>query len=105
MSLLNIGVTGLNAARAALTTTSQNVSNVNTAGYHRKAVNQSALYYGPGQFGNTGNGVRVDDIYRVYDSYLDKAVQTATSSSKYYDTQYAYLDQLDQIEVDVDPVR
>ena len=97
MSLLNIGVTGLNAARAALTTTSQNVSNVNTAGYHRKAVNQSALYYGPGQFGNTGNGVRVDDIYRVYDSYLDKAVQTATSSSKYYDTQYAYLDQLDQI--------
>ncbi|MCD2506123.1 hypothetical protein LRN57_14530, partial [Staphylococcus aureus] len=34
---------------------------------------------------------------RVYDSYLDKAVQTATSSSKYYDTQYAYLDQLDQI--------
>ena len=40
--MLNIGVSGLNAAQAQLNTTSHNITNAGTTGYHRQTVSQGA---------------------------------------------------------------
>ena len=52
--MLNIGVSGLNAAQAQLSTTSHNITNAGTTGYHRQTVSQAALeplFTGAGFFG------------------------------------------------------
>lgn len=95
--ILNIGVSGLNAARAALNVTSQNISNVNTAGYHRKALVQSAMYPQNLGYGFPGQGVELNDVQRIYDRFLDKQVQTATAGNSYYETQFSYMKQLDDV--------
>ena len=95
--ILNIGVSGLNAARAALNVTSQNISNVNTAGYHRKALVQSAMYPQNLGYGFPGQGVELNDVQRIYGRFLDKQVQTATASNSYYETQFSYMKQLDDV--------
>lgn len=96
-NLLSLGVMGLNAARAGLNTTSQNINNVNTPGYHRKTLVQSAAYPTHSGYGYPGDGVSLDDVRRVYDRFLDTQVQTATAQDKYYATQKGYLNQLDEV--------
>jgi flagellar hook-associated protein 1 FlgK len=101
-SIFGIAVSGLNAARASLTTTSHNISGMNTAGYHRQVNGQAsnmANYTGAGYI---GNGVQTTSISRVYDSHLEKVVQSNTAMESYYSTQEAQLDQLDGIIADPD---
>lgn len=99
-SIFGIAVSGLNAARASLATTSHNISGLNTAGYHRQVNGQAsnmANYTGAGYI---GNGVQTTSISRVYDSHLEKVVQSNTAMESYYSTQEAQLDQLDGIIAD-----
>ena len=79
MSLLNIGMTGLNAASSALNTTGNNISNVDTAGYSRQLTVQTSS--ASQQYGNVfiGTGTTLADVRRVYSAYLNSQVQTATS--------------------------
>ena len=101
-SIFGIAVSGLNAARASLTTTSHNISGLNTAGYHRQVNGQAsnmANYTGAGYI---GNGVQTTSISRVYDSHLEKVVQSNTAMESYYSTLEAQLDQLDGIIADPD---
>lgn len=81
MSLLNIGMTGLNAASTALNTTGNNISNVDTAGYSRQSTVQTSS--ASQQYGNVfiGTGTTLADVRRVYSAYLDAQLQTATSLS------------------------
>ena len=53
--IFGIALSGLNAARASLTTTGHNISGVNTPGYHRQTNTQAsnlANYTGAGYIGN-----------------------------------------------------
>lgn len=68
MSLLNIGVSGLNAAQIALNLTAQNIANVNTIGYSRQEAMMGSLS-GFGRLDN-GAGVEVTGVRRVTDDYL-----------------------------------
>ena len=79
MSLLNIGMTGLNAASTALNTTGNNISNVDTAGYSRQLTVQTSA--ASQQYGSVfiGTGTTLADVRRVYSAYLDSQVQTSTS--------------------------
>jgi len=79
MSLLNIGMTGLNSASTALTTTGNNISNVDTAGYSRQQTVQTTS--ASQQYGNVfiGTGTTLADVRRVYSAYLDSQLHTATS--------------------------
>ena len=55
-SIFGIGLSGLNAAQAGLTTTGHNIANVNTPGYTRQQLVQSARapqFTGAGYFGQT----------------------------------------------------
>ncbi len=92
--LLNIGLTGLNAAQAQLATTSHNISNAGTKGYHRQTVGQGAqdpLFTGVGFF---GQGTQVNSITRSYDQFLEAQVTQADNRLSFYAT---YNEQVSQI--------
>ncbi|MFJ2362862.1 flagellar hook-associated protein FlgK [Pseudomonas sp. NPDC087697] len=80
MSLLNIGMSGLNAASSSLAVTGNNIANVDTAGYSRQQTVQSSnssIQYGNNIF--IGTGTTLADVRRVYSAYLDTQLQTSTS--------------------------
>jgi flagellar hook-associated protein 1 FlgK len=95
MSLLNIGMSGLSAGHNSLVTTGNNIANVDTAGYSRQQSVQSTK--GSIQYGNVfiGTGTTLADVRRVYNSYLDSQLRTATSlnsEAASYNTQATPLD-------------
>ena len=71
---LKTASSGLLAAQASLRAVSDNIANVNTPGYVRKAVDQHPLVVD-----GVGMGVRIDGIKRVTDQYLQTASLTAAS--------------------------
>jgi flagellar hook-associated protein 1 FlgK len=75
-SIMSTAMSGLSAAQTALTTTSDNIANVNTPGYTRKVVDLSSVVAG-----GSGAGVTVQDIRRVTDKYLQAASLQAQASA------------------------
>lgn len=97
MSILNIGILGLNAAYSSLSTTSNNISNLNTEGYSRQRTEQSATaasFYGGFYL---GTGVNLTGIERVYDSFLSEQVRSYTAQAAQQDTFYSYAGQIDEL--------
>ncbi|MFB8828994.1 flagellar hook-associated protein FlgK [Azotobacter sp. CWF10] len=89
MSIFSIGVSGLNAAQVALSTTSNNITNVYTDGYNR----QTTLL---GE-NNVGNGVRVNGVQRQFSQFVAGQLNQSTSNSsalEAYETQIAQIDNL-----------
>lgn len=94
-SLINIGMSGLNASQGALATVGNNIANANTSGYSRQQIVQGsgASQQVGGVF--IGTGTTLADVRRVYNSYLDAQLQTTTSLNG--DAQ-AYLDQIGTVD-------
>lgn len=84
---LKTAASGLNAAQASLRAVSDNIANVNTPGYVRKAVDQQPLVVD-----GVGMGVRVDGVKRITDDYLQMASFTAASDSNRWAAVSQYLD-------------
>ena len=81
MSLMNVGVSALNANQQALTTVGHNIANVSTAGYSRQSV---AFQTSAGQnIGNgyIGNGVDVATIMRNFSELLSRQATAASAVS------------------------
>ena len=79
MSLANImssATSGLMAAQTGLRTVSDNIANVNTAGYVRKVVNQAPLVSA-----GMGVGVDITGISRAADAFLQRASLGAKAGS------------------------
>ena len=95
MSLINIGMSGLNASQAALATVGNNIANANAAGYSRQQLIQTSA--GSQQVGGVfiGTGTTLADVRRVYNAYIDAQLQTTTSLNG--DAQ-AYLDQIGAVD-------
>ena len=97
-SMFYTGLSGLNAAQAALVTTGHNTANVNTPGYNRQTA-QIASAGGannPG-VGFFGNGAKIVDVSRSYDQFLTSQlnqVQSANQSLTTYSTQISQIDNL-----------
>jgi flagellar hook-associated protein 1 FlgK len=90
---INNALTGLNVNQRSLTVVSQNIANANTEGYTRKVVDQSAVYVGNQQL---GSGVRIDDIVRKVDLYLQRSTRIQTSV---YSKTETISQNLDRIQV------
>ena len=84
---LKTATSGLNAAQTALRVVSDNIANVNTPGYVRKAVNQQPLVVD-----GMGQGVRIESIKRITDQYLHTASLTAASDASRWNAVSSYLD-------------
>ncbi|MEX5686736.1 flagellar hook-associated protein FlgK [Pseudomonas silesiensis] len=95
MSLLNIGMSGLNASQVSLATVGNNIANANTAGYSRQQTIQSSntSHLNGGVF--IGSGTTLADVRRVYNAYLDSQLQTSTSLSN---DANAYLEQVSPLD-------
>jgi flagellar hook-associated protein 1 FlgK len=97
-SMFYTGLSGLNAAQAALLTTGHNTANVNTPGYSRQTA-QIVAGVGvdrPG-VGYFGGGATVTGVTRSYDQYLNAQLNQAQSTSQSlstYDTQISQIDNL-----------
>ena len=92
---LNNAISGLRINQQSLGVLSQNIANVNTEGYSRQNIQQSAIV-----LGGIGQGVQIDDIIRKVDKYLQRSVQnqgsvanSTATVSEYYQRVQAYLGQ------------
>jgi len=74
--MMSAALSGLEASQTALTTVSNNITNVNTPGYVREVVQES-----PAVAGGQADGVTVDDVQRVTSQYLETANYQAASSA------------------------
>ena len=84
-SLFEIGKTGVQAYRQALSVTGQNIANINTDGYNKRRADVAevaGVTGGPTNVSDqSGLGVRVTNVRRSFDAYL--ADKTRTSQSDY----------------------
>lgn len=95
LSTLNTAKSGVNVSQVAIQTTSHNISNINTPGYSRQRVNQSASspYSMPGKnsnfgAGQIGTGAQIDDVTRIRNSFYD--YQYRSESHQYGSTSVKY---------------
>ena len=78
--IFNIGVSAIQAAQIGIATTGHNISNVNTPGYNRqRAIQEPNIAVMTGS-GFIGQGVHVSTVSRMYDSFLEKQVNSAQTS-------------------------
>ncbi|MFV0575311.1 MAG: flagellar hook-associated protein FlgK [Vibrio sp.] len=98
MSMINIGLSGVMANQVALNTTAQNVANVNTAGYSRKTVDQSAVLAGSMVNGiDVGGGVQVSSIRRVTDQAAISRLRTAGEEMQYSQVFYEGMSNIENV--------
>ncbi|SDH39639.1 flagellar hook-associated protein FlgK [Pseudomonas panipatensis] len=95
MNLLSIGLSGLNASQTALTTTGNNITNVDTAGYTRQ---QSMQTTSASQFAGQyyiGTGTTVQDVRRLYSEFMNNQLRSSTAVNSDAQT---YLTQVNQVD-------
>jgi flagellar hook-associated protein 1 FlgK len=95
MSLISIGLSGLNASSAAMTTIGNNTANVDTLGYSRQQVMTTSGAQQNIGVGFIGTGTTLSDVRRIYNGFLNTQVQTSTSLDS--DAQ-AYLGQASKLD-------
>mgnify|MGYP006097784899 CR=1 FL=1 len=82
-SLFEIGKSGVQAYRQALSVTGQNIANINTEGYNKRAAEVTEIAGASGGATNvadqSGLGVRVENIRRSFDAYLSDKTRSTTS--------------------------
>ncbi|HAN67593.1 MAG TPA: flagellar hook-associated protein FlgK, partial [Halieaceae bacterium] len=98
--LLNIGTSALLSLQRALSTTGQNIANVNTAGYSRQRVDFATLPPEATGAGFLGTGVKVDSITRSYDQFLAQDVRSRSSSSAGFSTLSGLTSRIDNLLAD-----
>jgi len=89
---------GLNASKAGVAVTNNNVSNLNTPGYSRQILIQKAS--GPAAVYSrnyAGNGPKVECIQRVRDSILDKKYWQESGRLGKWESQAGYLKELESV--------
>lgn len=95
MSLFSLGLSGLNAAQAGLTTGGHNIDNSGTEGYNRQRVMTSTAGATATSAGYFGRGVQVDTVQRQYNSFLFRQLVGAQSTGASTST---YLGQISQVD-------
>jgi flagellar hook-associated protein 1 FlgK len=88
---LNSALSGLQVTQANIAMVAANVANADTPGYTRKVVNQVATG------ANTSIGVRVSDIQREIDLYVQRQLRIENSGASYADTRADMYSQLQNI--------
>lgn len=89
---LNNALSGLRVNQQSIAVLSQNIANVNTVGYSRQIINQSAV-----TVAGFGSGVQIDEITRKIDKYLQRSVQTQGSSNALSQTTDIYFQRIQAV--------
>lgn len=78
-SVFQVGYTGLSAAQSGLSTTGHNIANVNTPGYTRQRLVQTAAASQGSDEGYFGKGAQVQTVERIYSGFLTAQVREVDS--------------------------
>ena len=103
---LNIGTTGLYAAKSGLNITAHNVANIETEGYSRQVIKQSAdtPISTNNRFGMLGSGVAVNEIAQMRSQYYDEKYRSNNAILGMYDTRSYFMNEvqsyLNEIELE-----
>lgn len=99
--IYNIAKTGLKTYKESLATTGQNIANVGNSSYSRRETTISEIKSGSPDVlqlsENISYGVKTDGVTRAFDQFIDRQLQTATSSYSYSEAQTEILNQLEKI--------
>ena len=97
--LYDIGSSGIQAYRKALSVTGQNIANLNTEGYRRREASMEEISATQGGIlsvsDQVGLGVRVSDISRAFDGFIAARARDSQSDFSRAD---AYKDALNTLE-------
>jgi flagellar hook-associated protein 1 FlgK len=96
MSILNNALSGALASQLALSTSSQNIANLQTKGYTRQSALLSAVAPAAGA-NQAGNGVRVTSLLRFSDNYKTQQLWRTNSELGAREQSQPYLTQLEQV--------
>ncbi|MGK3140963.1 flagellar hook-associated protein FlgK [Pantoea sp. C2G6] len=96
-SIINSAMSGLSAAQAALSTTSNNITNYTVAGYSRQttilaqanSTLQGNSYY--------GNGVNITGVQREYDAFIATQLRGSSANYSAVNTQYNQISNIDDL--------
>lgn len=99
---LEIGRRALSAQRVGLDVTSHNIANANTPGYSRQVARLATTapypapaFSRPGTPGQLGTGVKVDQIVRMHDSFIQWQINTETQAQGYWEKREQILEELE----------
>lgn len=97
MGMINNALSGAIAARAALDVTSQNIANLQTAGYTRQGILlKAAAPTGNAGFA-AGNGVQTPQLIRFADAYKSQQLWEAATTQGRHATVQPYLTELERV--------
>lgn len=99
-SILGVGQSALNAAQIGLQTTGHNIANVNTPGYSRQVIVQSAAGGQDIGSGFVGKGTEVTTVKRIYNEFLSNQVLASQVSSNALSSYYSQIKQIDNMLAD-----
>jgi flagellar hook-associated protein 1 len=88
---LTSALSGLQVNQASIAMVAANVANADTPGYTRKVVNQVSTG------GSTSIGVRVSDIQREIDLYIQRQLRIENAGASYADTRARMYSQLQEV--------
>ncbi len=97
VGILDIGKRALIAYRLAMNVTGHNVANANTPGFSRQRpilTTTLPIDFNPGQL---GTGVKVDQIQRMRDQFLDLQVREEMSSVGQWEERQKFLSEIETI--------
>ena len=103
---LNIGTTGLYAAKSGLNITAHNVANIETEGYSRQVIKQSAdtPLSTNNRYGMLGSGVAINEITQMRSKYYDEKYRSNNALLGMYDTRSYFMNEvqsyLNEIELE-----
>ncbi|WP_394128807.1 flagellar hook-associated protein FlgK [Shewanella maritima] len=97
MNLLNIARTGISSSQQQLAVTSNNIANVNTAGYSRQVAEQRSLDSQLLDNKFFGSGSYVSDVKRIYNEFAARELRIGQTSMGAAETTYSKMSGLDQL--------
>lgn len=80
--VLNVGISGIEAATQGMQTVSNNTANVNTPGYNMETINQVALNGVDMPAGGLGAGVNVTSVQRAFNQFVYQEILGATATNQ-----------------------
>lgn len=93
----SIAVSGMYVNRTGLSTTSHNISNINTAGFSRQQmVGEEQNIVQPGVV-SSGRGSSLEEIRRGRSQFVDKTYREMNTQASYWEAKSANLEDLQQI--------
>ncbi len=93
---LNIGTTGLYASKAGLNTTAHNVANIETEGYSRQIIKQSAStpLSTNNRYGMLGSGVSVNEVVQMRSQYYDEKYRSNNALYGRYESRSYFMNEV-----------